>query len=163
MRSSTVSIRSRLALLAAAGLLVFAAGACGGSTSSQSASEIARTNVCTSLGNLGDSLTQFQGVDIAAIGVENLAPQINNVIMSWTSVKTSLTAFAAAQPEPAPSAKLAALETAWFGLEAALKAIPTDAPTQESVDAAKAAAGEFRTAYTDAFGELNCVAATPAP
>jgi hypothetical protein len=157
-----MSIRSRLALLAAAGLLAFAAGACS-STPSQSASEIARTNVCTSLANLGDSLAQFEGVDIAAIGVENLAPQINNVIMSWTTVKTTLTAYAAAQPEPAPSAELAALETAWFDLEAALKAVPTDAPTQESIDAAKAAAGEFRTAYTNAFGELNCVAGSPAP
>ena len=159
-----MSIRSRLALVVAAGLLVFAAAACSGSGSSpRSATDIARVNSCAALVNFGDSLAQFQGVDIEAIGVENLAPQINNVVMSWATVKTTLTAFAAAQPEPAEAEKLATLEAAWTDLEAALGAIPTDAPTPASIDAAKAAAGDVRTAYTDAFGELNCTATTPAP
>jgi hypothetical protein len=160
-----MSIRSRLGLLVAAGLLVFSASACSGSASSspQSASDIARTNVCVALGNFGDTLTQFQGVDVAAIGVENLAPQINNVVMGWATVKTTLVAFAAAQPEAPDAASVAALETAWTGLETALQAIDTSAPTQESIDAAKAAAGEFKTAYTATFGELNCTAASPAP
>jgi hypothetical protein len=83
--------------------------------------------------------------------------------MAWGTLKTTLVAFAAAQPEPADAAKLATLETAWDGLAAALQAIPTDAPTQESVDAAKAAGQDVRTAYTDAFGELNCTGASPAP
>jgi hypothetical protein len=158
-------IRSRLGLLVAAGLLVFSASACSGSASSspQSASEIARVNVCAALGNFGQTLAQFEGVDVQAIGVENLAPQINNVISGWATVKTTLVAFAAAQPEAPDAASVAALQTAWTGLETALQAIDTTAPTQESIDAAKAAAGEFRTAYTDTFGELNCTAASPSP
>ena len=162
MRSLSMSIRSRLALVVAAEpARVRGSRLLGSGSSPRSATDIARVNSCAALVNFGNSLAQFQGVDIEAIGVENLAPQINNVVMSWATVKTTLTAFAAAQPEPAEAEKLATLEAAG----------PTSRPPGDPdrrADAGvdrrrKAAAGDVRTAYTDAFGELNCTATTPAP
>lgn len=67
-----------------------------------------------------------------------------------------------AQSEPVEAEKLATLEAAWSDLEAALGAIPSEAPTPASMDAARAAAGDVRAASTAAFGELNCTAMTPA-
>jgi hypothetical protein len=143
------------ALLIALGLLVFSVSACS-STASQDPQDIARQNVCAALGNLASGLLQLQGVDIQAIGPENLAPQINRVMTSWGTLKTTLTAFAASSPDEPDAAAIEKVSTTGLALEASLQAIDKEAPTTEQVDAAKASAQEFATAYQDAFGELEC-------
>lgn len=150
-----MSLRARAGLLLASGLLVFSVSACSGTTS-QDPQDIARQNVCAALGNLASSLLQLQGVDVQAIGPENLAPQINNILSSWGTLQTTLTAFAASSPEAPDEAAIEAVRTTGLALEASLQAIDRQAPTQEQVDAAKAAAQEFAVAYQDAFGELEC-------
>jgi hypothetical protein len=150
-----MSLRARAGLLLASGLLVFSVSACSGGASTDP-QDIARQNVCAALGNLASGLLQLQGVDIEAIGVENLAPQINRILTSWGTLQTTLTAFAAASPEAPDEAAVEAVQTTGLALEAALQAIDKEAPTQEQVDAAKAAAQEFSVAYQDAFGELEC-------
>jgi hypothetical protein len=154
-----MSIRARAGLLIASGLLVFTAAACSPSASTNP-QDIARQNVCAALGNLESSLQQFQGVDIEAIGVENLAPQINNVLSNWGTLQTTLTAFAASSPEQPDADAIEAVTTTGLALESSLQAVDKTAPTQEQVDAAKAAAQEFSTAYQAAFGELECSAST---
>lgn len=150
-----MSIRARAGLLLASGLLAFSVSACSGGASTDP-QDIARQNVCAALGNLASSLLQFQGVDIEAIGAQNLAPQINNVLSSWGTLQTTLTAFAAASPEAPDEAAVEAVRTTGLALEASLQAIDQTAPTAEQVDAAKKAAQDFSVAYQDAFGELEC-------
>ncbi len=150
-----MSLRARAGLLLASGLLVFSVSACSGGAS-QDPQDIARQNVCAALGNLASGLLQFQGVDIEAIGPENLAPQINRVLTSWGTLQTTLTAFAAASPEQPDADAIEAVRTTGLALEAALQAIDQTAPTAEQVDAAKKAAQDFAVAYQDAFGELEC-------
>lgn len=150
-----MTLRARVGLLIASGLLVFSVGACSGAAS-QDPQDIARQNVCAALGNLASGLLQFQGVDVQAIGPENLAPQINRVLTSWGTLQTTLTAFAASSPEAPDAAAIEDVKTTGLALEAALQAIDKEAPTTEQVDAAKAAAQEFATAYQAAFGELEC-------
>lgn len=150
-----MSLRARAGLLIASGLLVFSVSACS-SSASQDPQDIARQNVCAALGNLASGLLQLQGVDIEAIGVENLAPQINRILTSWGTLQTTLTAFAASSPEAPDEAAVEAVRTTGLALEASLQAIDKEAPTQEQVDAAKVSAQEFSVAYQDAFGELEC-------
>jgi hypothetical protein len=156
-----MSLRARAGLLIASGLLVFSVSACS-TSASQDPQDIARQNVCAALGNLASGLLQLQGVDIAAIGPENLAPQINRILTSWGTLQTTLTAFAASSPEAPDAAAIEAVRTTGLALEASLQAIDKEAPTTEQVDAAKASAQEFATAYQDAFGELECGPAVPA-
>lgn len=150
-----MSLRARAGLLIGSGLLVFSVSACS-SAASQDPQDMARENVCAALGNLASGLLQFQGVDIEAIGVENLAPQINRVMTSLGTLKTTLSAFAASSPDEPDAAAIERVRTTGLALEASLQAIDAEDPTPEQVDAAKASAQEFSIAYQDAFGELEC-------
>ncbi len=114
-----MSIRARAGLLIASSFLVFSVSACSG-TASQDPQDIARQNVCAALGNLASSLLQLQGVDVQAIGPENLAPQINNILSSWGTLQTTLTAFAASSPEAPDEAAIEAVRTTGLALEASL-------------------------------------------
>jgi hypothetical protein len=146
-----MSLRSRLALAAATAALALGTAACSGGASSEPAEATpppAEAAACAATTAFADAVLQFQGVDVAAIGAANLAPQINRLRGTFTAVATSLD-FVEVPGE-------AALLESWATFDDALRAINQDAPTQEQVDAAKAAGADVKTAFAVVQGELGC-------
>jgi hypothetical protein len=145
-----MSLRSRLALVFATAALALGTAACSGGASSEPAVATpppAEAAACAAMTAFAGAVLQFQGVDVAAIGAANLAPQINRLRGTYTAVATSLE-FVDVPGE-------AALVESWTTFEAALGAIDQDAPTQEQVDAAKAAGADVKTAFAAVPGELG--------
>jgi len=150
-----MSLRSRLALVVAMAALVLGTAACSGSASSTPAAPTlppAEAAACAAMSAFATAVLQFEGVDVVAIGPANLAPQINRLRGTYTAVATSLE-FVDVPGE-------AALVEAWTTFEAALGAIDQNAPTQEQVDAAKAAGADVKTAFPEVQSQLGCPPAT---
>ena len=146
-----MSLRSRLALAVAAVALALGTAACSGGASSEPAEATlppAEAAACAAMTAFADAVFQFEGVDVAAIGASNLAPQVNRLRGTFTAVATSLD-FVEVPGE-------AALLESWATFDDALRAINQDAPTQEQVDAAKAAGAVVRTDFTTVQSELGC-------
>jgi hypothetical protein len=153
-----MSLRSRLALIVATAALVIGTAACsGGSNASSEPAEPtlppAEAAACAATTAFADAVLQFEGVDVAAIGASNLAPQINRLRGTYTAVNTSLE-FVDVPGE-------AALAESWATFEVALGAIDQTAPTQEQVDAAKAAGADVKTDFAEVQSQLGCPPATP--
>ena len=149
-----MSIRARAALIVAAGMLAFSAVACSGNPGSSGAPTLPpnEATACAAMSAFATAILQFEGVDVVAIGAANLAPQINRLRGTYNGVVSSLL-FVDVPGEPA-------LEEAWTTFNTALGAIDQSAPTQESVDAAKAAAKDVKTAFGKVQTELGCPTAT---
>jgi hypothetical protein len=146
-----MSIRSRLALVVATAALLLGTVACsGGASSTPGAPTLppAESAACAAMSAFADAVFQFEGVDVVAIGASNLAPQINRLRGTYTAVATSLE-FVDVPGE-------AALVESWTTFEAALGAIDQNAPTQEQVDAAKAAGADVKTAFAEVQSQLGC-------
>ena len=94
------------------------------------------------------AVQQFEGVDVQAIGVANLAPQVNRLRGTFSAVASSLD-FVEVPSE-------AALREAWATFDAALGAIDPNNPTPESIEAAQAAAPAVKTEFAKVQGELGC-------
>ena len=152
-----MSIRARAALVAAAGLLALSAVACSGNSGGSDtpgAPTLApeEATACAAMSAFATAVLQFEGVDVVAIGAANLAPQINRLRGTYTAVASSL-GFVDVPGE-------AALVESWTTFEAALGAIDQNAPTQEQVDAAKAAGADVKIAFAEVQSQLGCPPAT---
>lgn len=149
-----MSLRSRLALVVATAALVLGTAGCSGGSSASGAPTLppAEAAACAAMSAFADAVFQFQGVDVAAIGASNLAPQINRLRGTYTAVASSLE-FVDVPGE-------AALVESWTTFEAALGAIDQNAPTQEQVDAAKAAGADVKVAFAEVQSQLGCTPAT---
>jgi len=149
-----MSLRSRLALVVATVALVLGTAACSGGSSASGAPTLppAEAAACAAMSAFATAVLQFEGVDVVAIGPANLAPQINRLRGTYTAVATSLE-FVDVPGE-------AALVESWATFEAALGAIDQNAPTQEQVDAAKAAGADVKTAFPEVQSQLGCPPAT---
>jgi hypothetical protein len=145
-----MSLRSRLALVVATAALVLGTAGCSGGSSASGAPTLppAEAAACAAMSAFADAVFQFQGVDVAAIGASNLAPQINRLRGTYTAVASSLE-FVDVPGE-------AALVESWTTFEAALGAIDQNAPTQEQVDAAKAAGADVKVAFAEVQSQLGC-------
>jgi hypothetical protein len=149
-----MSLRSRLALVVATAALVLGTAGCSGGSGASVAPTLppAEAAACAAMSAFADAVFQFQGVDVAAIGASNLAPQINRLRGTYTAVASSLE-FVDVPGE-------AALVESWTTFEAALGAIDQNAPTQEQVDAAKAAGADVKVAFAEVQSQLGCTPAT---
>ena len=149
-----MSLRSRLALVVATVALVLGTAACSGRSSASGAPTLppAEAAACAAMSAFATAVLQFEGVDVVAIGPANLAPQINRLRGTYTAVATSLE-FVDVPGE-------AALVESWATFEAALGAIDQNAPTQEQVDAAKAAGADVKIAFAEVQSQLGCPPAT---
>jgi hypothetical protein len=145
-----MSLRSRLALVVATAALVLGTAGCSGGSSASVGPTLppAEAAACAAMSAFADAVFQFQGVDVAAIGASNLAPQINRLRGTYTAVASSLE-FVDVPGE-------AALVESWTTFEAALGAIDQNAPTQEQVDAAKAAGADVKVAFAEVQSQLGC-------
>jgi hypothetical protein len=135
--------------MAAAAILVSVA-ACSGSSSASAGPTLPpdKAAACAATSAFATAVQQFEGVDVEAIGVANLAPQINRLRGTFTAVATSLDFV------DVPSEQ--ALRDAWATFEAALSAVDPENPSQESIDAAKAAAPAVKTEFAKVQDELGC-------
>jgi predicted small lipoprotein YifL len=145
-----MSIRSRLVPVMAAAAILVSLAACGGGSSASAGPTLPpdKAAACAATSAFATAVQQFEGVDIQAIGVANLAPQINRLRGTFTAVGTSLDFV------DVPSEQ--ALRDAWATFDAALSAVDLENPTQESIDAAKAAAPAVRTEFANVQSELGC-------
>jgi len=145
-----MSIRSRLVPVVAAAAILVSVAACSGSSSASAGPTLPpdKAAACAATSAFATAVQQFEGVDVEAIGVANLAPQINRLRGTFTAVATSLDFV------DVPSEQ--ALRDAWATFEAALSAVDPENPTQESIDAAKAAAPAVKTEFAKVQDELGC-------
>ena len=145
-----MSLRSRLALVVVTAALVVGTAACSGGSSASGAPTLPpnEATACAAMSAFAAAVLQFEGVDVVAIGAANLAPQVNRLRGSYNAVVSSLQ-FVEVPSEPA-------LEESWATFEAALAAVDQTAPTQEQVDAAKAAAADVKISYGKVQTELGC-------
>ena len=145
-----MSIRSRLVPVVAAAAILVSVAACSGGSSASAGPTLPpdKAAACAATSAFATAVQQFEGVDVEAIGVANLAPQINRLRGTFTAVATSLDFV------DVPSEQ--ALRDAWATFDAALSAVDPENPTQESIDAAKAAAPAVRTEFANVQSELGC-------
>ena len=145
-----MSIRTRLVPVMAAAAILVSLAACGGGSSASAGPTLPpdKAAACAATSAFATAVQQFEGVDVEAIGVANLAPQINRLRGTFTAVATSLDFV------DVPSEQ--ALRDAWATFDAALSAVDLENPTQESIDAAKAAAPAVRTEFANVQSELGC-------
>jgi len=143
-----MSIRTRVALAAAAALIALSSVACATPAGSASSLPEPAANACAAMDNFASAVLQFEGVDVTTLNPTALAPQVNRIRSTFSIVASSL------QLVDVPSE--GELESAWTVFETALTAIDPNAPTPESVEAAKAAAGDVKVAYAKVQTELGC-------
>jgi len=145
-----MSSRSRLVPVVAAAAILVSVAACSGGSSASAGPTLPpdKAAACAATSAFATAVQQFEGVDVEAIGVANLAPQINRLRGTFTAVATSLDFV------DVPSEQ--ALRDAWATFDAALSAVDPENPTQESIDAAKAAAPAVRTEFANVQSELGC-------
>lgn len=144
-----MSLRFRISLVVAAAALALSAAACSsGSSSGSPTLPPAESTACVAMSAFAGAVSQFEGVDVQAIGASNLAPQVNRLRGTFTAVASALDFV------DVPSEQ--ELRDAWSAFDATLTQIDPSAPTQEQVDAAKAEAGAVKTAFGKVQTELGC-------
>jgi len=145
-----MSIRKRLVTVVAAAAILVSVAACSGGSSASAGPTLPPNEAaaCSAMSAFATAVQQFEGVDVQAIGVANLAPQVNRLRGTFTAVATSLDFV-----DP-PSEQ--ALRDAWAAFDAALTAIDPNNPTPESIEAAQAAAPAVKTEFAKVQSELGC-------
>ena len=145
-----MSIRSRLVPVMAAAAILVSVAACSGGSSASAGPTLPpnEATACAATSAFATAVLQFEGVDVQAIGVANLAPQINRLRGTFTAVASSLDFV------DVPSEQ--ALRDAWATFDAALTAIDPSNPTPESIAAAQAAAPAVKTEFAKVQDELGC-------
>lgn len=144
----TTSLRPRRAAFALVVAAVIAVAGCGSAGTTDSPEQIAKDAACQNLTDLEGSISSFRILVPATTDLETYKIGLQTISDDWVALKASLGDLLATET--------AAVDAKIADVQAAVAAVPADAPTEEKLQPIADAGEDVEAAFNELRDGLDC-------